>query len=418
MEWAGGVAGETGAVEPVTDVAMFDPEYWDDAVAVEARLRARGPVHRVVQPNGLPVWVVTRYAEARAVLSDPRFAKDADELRTAIVGKLAAAGRPTELSGLFGKHMLTADPPDHTRLRRLLARDFTPGRVAELRPRVREVTDELLDRLPVGEPVDLVAELAFPLPITVIGELFGGPPERSADFHAWSSALLAASTERTIAASRAMAGYIAELVAARRAAPADDLLSALCRATEDGDRLTDAELEGTAFLLLVAGHETTAGLIGNGVLALLRDPARWRWLAAHPAAVPAVVEELLRFDGPVRTTTPRFTREPVTVGGTAIPAGEVVLVVLTSANRDPDRFADPELLDLDRPAGGHLAFGHGIHHCLGAPLARMEAEVALGRLLARYPDATLAADPTTLRRRTSVTVNSLLRLPVQLAASA
>ncbi|KAA2263856.1 cytochrome P450 [Solihabitans fulvus] len=363
----------------------------------------------------MPVWVVSRYADARAALADPRLRKDAVGLRAALTAKLAEAGRPTELSGLFNPHMLNSDPPDHSRLRRLLARDFTARRVAELRPRVAAITTELVDALPTGEPVDLIDGLAFPLPITVICELLGVPVANREQFRAWSTDLVAGSPERTMASSGAMAGYFVDLIGRKRADPGDDLLSALTLANSDGDRLSGEELLGTAFLLLVAGHETTVNLIGNGAHALLRDPHRWRRLHDDPALLPGAIEELLRFDSPVRTSTPRFTSEPVDIGSTVIPANDLVLVALGSANRDADRFERPDEVDLHRPQGGHLAFGHGIHYCLGAPLARLEAEVALGLLTERFPLTSLAVAEGELRRQPSAIMNGFRALPVVLA---
>jgi len=389
--------------------AIFDDEYWARAAEVERSLRQRTPVHRTVTPDGIPVWVITRYADVRAALTDPRLSKDGDGLRACVLDHHPEA----ELSGLFDRHMLNCDPPDHTRLRRLLARDFTPRRVAGLRPRLAELVDELLAALPTGTPVDLVERFAYPLPITVICELMGIPEADRAPFREWTTALMdRPGPGATADASQRMARYFTDLAEAKRREPADDLLSALVHA--DGERLTRDELIATAFLLIVAGHDTTVNLVGNGARHLLADPRGWHALAADPRLAPRAVEELLRFAGPLRTATHRFTTEPVPVGEVTIPAGEVVLVGLASANRDAARFAEPDALDLTRDASGHVAFGHGVHHCLGAPLARLEAELAFTELPRRFPRARLAADPAELRHRTSTLISGHPELPVVL----
>ena len=396
------------------DIPLFSPRYWDNAAEVAALLRAEGAVHRALLPSSLPVWVVGRYEEARAALADPRLSKDADQLSEIMRARLAEAGALAEVSGVFAPHMLFSDPPRHTRLRRLLARDFTPRRVEQLRPRVERITDDLLDALPTDQPVDLLDEFAFPLPFTVIAELLGVPEADRPVFRGWVTQLMNEDPETSVAASQQMAGYFTALIADKRAYPEDDLVSALTVPDDDGDQLTEAELLGTVFLLLVAGHETTTNLIGNGARALLADPDRWRALAGQPDLLPRAVEELLRYDSPIRMATHRFTAEPVVIGDTPIPAGELVLISLGSANHDDRRFDRAGELDLHRQPGAHLTFGHGIHYCLGAPLARMEGEIAFGRLARRFPDARLAVDPTDLHRRASSIVNGFEALPVLL----
>ncbi|GAA0615864.1 cytochrome P450 [Kutzneria viridogrisea] len=401
---------------PESEIALFSEQYWDRATEVAARLREQGPVHRAVMPNGLPVWVVTRYQDARAALTDPRLCKDADRLNEIMRGKLAAAGASTELLSIFSKHMLMADPPDHTRLRRLLAREFTARRVELLRPRVAEITAELLDALPAGEPVDLVERFAFPLPVTVISELLGIPLPDRAQFRRWTADFVQERSELSLPASRSIVEYLTGLIAAKRAEPGEDLLSALTIASEDGDKLAERELLATAILLLIAGHETTANLIANGALYLVQRPELWRELAQRPESVPPVVEELLRVDGPVRMSTSRFTSEPVDIGGTTVPEGEVVLVAITSANHDSDRFDRAAELDPGR-GSGHLSFGHGIHYCLGAPLARLEGEIALGQLVRRFSPAELLVPAEQVRRRHSAIMNGIEALPLRLQAA-
>lgn len=396
-----------------TGIALFDEDYWDQAAEVERNLREQAPVHLATPKSGTPLWVISRYADARAALNDPRFSKDSERLNAVILSKL---DQPEgELSGLFSKHMLNSDPPDHTRLRKLLARDFTARRIANLRPRVESLVTDLLDGLPTGEPVDLIERFAFPLPITVICELMGVPEADRGRFRGWTSALMEPARHGDgLTASREMAAFFLDLFAAKRANPGEDLISALTVASDDGDRLSEEELLATAFLLIVAGHETTVNLVGNGVRWLLETPEKWAALRERPELLPRAVEEVLRFDGPLRMATHRFTTEDVTVGDVTIPAGELVMINLTSANRDAAQFEDADELDLDRAHSGHLAFGHGLHHCLGAPLARLEGEVAFAELTRRFPSARLAVPTEDLHRGTSLIMNGYRTLPVVL----
>jgi cytochrome P450 len=314
-------------------------------------------------------------------------------------------------------HMLNNNPPDHTRLRRLVAKAFTRRRVEQLAPRIRQITDELLDAVAGAGQVDLIDSFAYPLPITVICELLGVPAQRRPEFHDWSSVVVTgvlAGLELFKTASVAMVRLLRELIAAKRAAPSDDLLSALVAVRDGADQLSEDELTSMAFLLLVAGHETTVNLIGNGVLALLTHPEQLALLQTQPDRLEAAVEELLRFDGPLQVATLRLTTEPVVLGGVVIPAGDIVVPGLLAANRGPACIADPDTLDVTRTDNPHLAFGHGIHHCLGAPLARLEGRIALGSLLARFPRLRLAVPPEELTRRPSVLMHSLAALPVTL----
>lgn len=377
-------------------------------------MRADHPVRRVRTASGLPAWLVTRYADVRAVLRDPRVAKDS--VRTA---ELFAAKRPPgqatgEFTSSLVKHMLNSDPPDHTRLRKLVMKAFTPKRVEALRPRVEEITAALLDEMAGQSEVDLIDAYAFPLPISVISELLGVDESRRDEFRAWSNALVGADRDAVSAAAGEMTAYLKELIEAKRRAPADDMLSDLVHASEDLDRLSQAELLAMAFLLLVAGHETTVNLIGNCVLGLLCHPAQLAAVRADPGLVPNAVEEALRWEGPVNLATVRHTTEPVTVSDVEIPAGEIVFVALGSADRDERRFDEPDTFDITRDVSGHVAFGHGIHFCLGAPLARMEGRIAVRRLLERYDDLRLARPVEDLRWRFSTLVRGVEELPVSL----
>jgi cytochrome P450 len=386
-------------------------EFISDPYALYRQLRAEGPVREVVMPRGLKAWLVTRYADAREALANPAVHKD---LRP--VQHLFERHQTKQSTGDFGAdltaHMLNSDPPDHTRLRKLVARAFTMRRVELMRPRIEEITSGLLDGLS-GE-VDLIERFAFPIPVTVICELLGVPQDDQDDFRAWSSTLVnAGSRESVAAASTAMSGYLRALIDAKRAAPADDMLSALTQTQEDGDELTEIELVSMAFLLLVAGHETTVNLIANGTLALLTNPDQLATLRADPALLPGAIEEFLRYESPVSHATLRYTAEPTDIGGVTVPAGEFLVVSLSSANHDENRFAAPDTLDVTRSAMGHLAFGHGVHFCLGAPLARLEGQIAIGRLVERFPDMELAVDAKDLTWRHSTLLRGMTALPVR-----
>jgi cytochrome P450 len=398
---------------PMTALVL-DEAYVQDPYTLYRRLRTEAPVREVVMPRGLKVWVVTRYADARDALANPALHKD---LRSA--QHLFDRHRRTASTGGYGAdlsaHMLNSDPPDHTRLRKLVTKAFTMRRVEQLRPRVEQITSQLLDGLS-GE-VDLIDEFAFPLPVTVICELLGVPQSDQDDFRSWSSTLVTAGTAESVgAASRAMSAYLHALIAAKRADPAEDLLSALVQTQEDGDELTGSELVGMAFLLLVAGHETTVNLIANSTLTLLRNPDQAAALRADPSLLPGAVEEFLRYESPVNNATLRYTAAPTEIGGVPIPEGEFVVIALSSANHDDDRFGPAaDTLDVTRSASGHLAFGHGIHFCLGAPLARLEGQLAIGGLVNRFPSMTLATNPDELRWRDSTLLRGLVRLPVRLS---
>ncbi|MFG2874839.1 cytochrome P450 [Streptomyces sp. NPDC048337] len=373
---------------PLVDLGAYAEEFNADPYPFYAALRSAGPVHRVVL-GGERSWLVVGHEEARQALNHPALSKD--WLGTELFGNTPASAAAS--------NMLEADPPHHTRLRRLVAREFTPRRVEALRPRVQEVTDELLDALAAAPDrrADLIAALAAPLPMTVICELLGVPDLDRARFRFWSGEIVApvdpAGTDGRVLEQ--MTAYLYELVEAKAKTPGDDLLSALIRTRdEDGDQLSPEELIGMAFLLLVAGHETTVNLIGNGVRALLAHPDQLAALRADPdGLIEGAVEEMLRYDGPVQHATYRFARTDLEIGGIRIETGSSVVVALAAADRDPSRFAEPDVFDIRRPAQGHVAFGHGIHFCLGAPLARMEGRVAIRTLLDRFP--TLSPTPDT-----------------------
>lgn len=372
----------------VIDLGEYGPRFTEDPHPVYAQLRERGPVHRVRLPKPdvhQEVWLVVGYEEARAALADPRLAKDGSKVGVTFLDE-----------ELIGKYLLVADPPQHTRLRGLIAREFTARRVERLRPRVQEITDSLLDTMLPRGRADLVESFAYPLPLTVICELLGVPEFDRAAFRKLSTEAVApTSGESEHEAYIQLAAYLGELIDDKRSSPpADDLLSALIRTTdEDGDRLSPAELRGMAFILLIAGHETTVNLVTGAVHALLTHPGQLAQVRADMSLVDAVVEETLRHEGPVENATFRFATEPLDIGGTTIPAGDSVMIGLTAADRDGTRYPAPDRFDIHRDTRGHLAFGHGIHFCLGAPLARLEARVAVRALLERCPDLALDGPP-------------------------
>lgn len=393
----------------IVELTELIPDFTRDPYPHYAALRGRGPVHRVRLPDGREVWLVVGYDEARAALADPRLRKD-------WTGH--PEWRPEERRSPILISMLQSDPPRHTRLRKLVVRAFTGGAVEALRPTVQRLTDGLIDDMLAKAPngrADLIESLAYPLPMSVICELLGVPDLDRERFRRWSDAFVSTDgpggTEDTEAE---LGGYLKQLIQDKRRTPGPDLFSTLIRTTdEDGDRLSGDELVGMAFLLLVAGHETTVGLIANGILALLRHPDQLAALRADFGLLDNAVEEMLRYDGPVETSTWRYTAEPVEIGGTVLPAGDTVVVALASAARDGGRFDAPDRFDITRETRGHLAFGHGIHYCVGAPLARMEGRIAVRTLLERCPELALDADPATLEWRSGLLMRGPVRLPVR-----
>lgn len=374
-------------------------DFTADPYPVYEELRARGPVHRVLLPKPADdgeAWLIVGHEEARAALTDPRLVKSP--------AKLGFSGLDEEL---IGTHLLITDPPHHTRLRSLVTRAFTARRVESLRPRIQRITDDLLDAMLPHGRADLVESFAFPLPLTVICELLGVPDIDRADFRRMSNEVVAPSDrDGEYATFVELAAYLRDLIEDKRAsAPADDLLSALIRTTaEDGDRLSPDELCAMAFILLIAGHETTVNLIASGVRALLAHPDQLAALRADMTLLGGAVEEMLRYEGPVENATYRFTVEDTEVGGTVIPGGSAVLVGLAAAGHDPERFPEPDRFDIRRDARGHIAFGHGLHHCLGAPWPASKARSPCAhpgprpRARTRRPGGRLAARHADSRR--------------------
>ncbi|MFD7233750.1 cytochrome P450 [Streptomyces syringium] len=390
--------------------------YAEDPHTFYATLRAEGAIRQVVMPGGLKVWLISRYDDARAVLADPRLSKDVEIGRQAIMRNTTAKAGVMAFAMELVSHMLNSDPPDHTRLRSLVNKVFTARAVERLRPGIEAITHEMLDAMARQQPADLMRDFAYPLPMSVLCELLGVPVLDRDHFHGWVRARMSDDPARMMAAAPSLLGYLHQLVEAKRRTPAEDLLTDLVHASDDDGRLSPTELVAMTFLLLVAGHETTVNLIGNGTLALLRHPDQLATLRADPSLMPAAIEEFLRYEGPLNTASLRYTTEPLDIGGVTIPRHDLVTVALTSANRDDAHFPDATRLDVTRTPTGHLAFGHGIHYCVGAPLARLEGHIAFTALLARFPEIHLACDEGELRWRGTM-FRELQTLPVCFSAT-
>ncbi|MFF4694720.1 cytochrome P450 family protein [Streptomyces chattanoogensis] len=400
---------ETGPDAPIDVTPLLDDPY-----AAYAALREAGPVHRITGTDGQPAWLVTRYDDVRSAFTDPRLSLDK---RHAAPGGYSGFALPPALDA----NLLNMDPPDHTRVRRLVVKAFTPGRIDALREPVRRIADDLLDAMEErGGQADLIADYAGQLPIIVICDLLGVPQRDRHDFRAWTDTLITpdpTKPQQMKQAIGAMLEFYTGLIATKRAEPGDDLLSDLIAVRDDAagaadDRLTEDELTSLAFLILFGGYENVVHLIGNAALGLLERPDRLDQLRRNPADLPAVVEEFMRYDGPAPLAIRRFAKEDLEIGGVRIPAGDSVLLAVASANRDPARFPDPDRFDHGRDLSGHLALGHGIHYCLGAPLARVETVTALDALIGRFPGLRLALPQAELRRRRSLRARGLISLPV------
>ena len=378
-----------------------------------AELREQRPVAPVRFPDGATAWLVTRHADVRQVLTDPRFCR-----AQAVAGTVEMG-----LGQLASESILGMDPPEHTRLRRLVADAFTARRVERLRPRTVEIVDELLQHVrSLPQPVDLVENFSLALPVRVICELLGVPAADQGRFHTWSDAAMGDQSRDPkimMAAFSSLQAYFTELIAAKRAQPADDLMTALIAARDHHDRLSEKELTNLGISLLLGGHETTANQIVMILLTLRAHPGQWAKLRADPGTVPAALEELMRFTqlGGGSGGIARMTTEPVELSGVTIPAGHAVLPALTAANRDPRAFAEPDELDLDRDAQGHIGFGAGVHHCLGAQLARMELQEALAGLLRWLPGFEVAVDDADIAFKPTMILRSVEHLPVRWDAS-
>lgn len=397
-----------------TELHLTSPAFKANPFPAFALLRADDPVHQIDLSDGQRAWLITRYQDADMVLRDERFVKE--RLKHGLL-----SGEQPHLPGPVGKLMnqilINLDPPDHTRLRQLLTLSFTPRLVEQWRGRIQEITDELIDAVEGQGTMDLIDQFAFPLPIEVISEMLGVPAEDSAQFRTWSNVIAEAigdplTLQQAGEQFQAFHTYLLALIEEKRQKPEDSLLSRLIQAETEGDRLSLGELVSMIFLLIIAGHETTVNLIGNGVLALLEHPDQMTLLKQNPALIKTVIEEFLRYRGSLMLATPRWANVDVLLGRKLIHRGDQVLVALAAANRDGEAFANPDTLDITRQENRHLAFGKGIHYCLGAPLARLEGQIALGTLLRRLPHLRLESDRESLIWRPGSMILGLRHLPV------
>lgn len=391
---------------------LFTHAFNQDPYPAFHSLQQNSPVHRTLMPDGHCAWIVTRYEDAVNVLKDQRFIKDFTVF-------LDEESRAQAHQSIFSRNMLFADPPDHKRLRGLVQQAFTPRMIEELRGRITEIANELIDDMQDRYQIDLIDDFAFPLPIIVICEMLGVPSEDRDKFRTWSNTLVEASNdpekaEKVQQHMQEFTAYLQEWMTSRQENPQDDMISKLIQAEESGDRLSEQELYGVVSLLIIAGHETTVNLISNGMYALMTHPEQMRKLQKQPDLLRPAIEEMLRFEGPVEFSTDRWASETVELQGQTIHRGEHVLVALDAANRDPEAFEDPDVFDITRGRSKHLAFGKGMHFCLGAPLARVEAEVSLQALQARFPDLQLSTDVSDLEWRPGILMRGLTELPVRL----
>jgi len=388
--------------DTVLDLDSYGRSFVVDPYPVYAELRRQGPVHRIRTAELGEQWLIVRYKEARALLNDPRLSKDPRK-----------GGLP-DVDDRTARNMLNTDQPEHTRLRSLVQREFTPRRAQEMRAGIQRITDELLDAMLVGGRADLLQAFALPLPATVIGDLLGAPVADREAFRAWTMRVTAPADEADmVEAFTELGTYIVGLIEEKGRTPGGDLVSALLASSApDGDRLTAEELASLVFLLIIGGFETTAQLITTAVRSLLTHPDQLKLLRSDHSLLDGAIEEAMRYEAPLETSTFRVAVAPVEVGSVTIAAGDLVKISLLSANRDEKQFLDPNRFDIQRAQPGHLALGHGVHHCLGAPLARLEARIALRSLLDRAPDLALDADPEDLDWVPGLLIRGVRGLPV------
>lgn len=385
-----------------------------------AQMRTIGPIVPVPLPwaSSQQAWLITRLPEAVHVLKDKRFTVDSTKLPSTsnAFPEMRRMRESSETPGLFGQSMISVDEPDHKRLRGFVSKVFTPKYIEGLRPHIQQIADDLLDRVQAQGQMDLVHDYGYPLPINVISDMLGVPLDKRDSMRQWSEALAGGSPENPDAERRqqiqAFSNYIVALVAEKRRHPQQDLISQLIHLEEEGDHLSEAELFSMVGLLIFAGHETTSNLIGIGTLMLLDHPDQLAKLKADLNLVPSAVEELLRFNGPVLTPAPRFATEDVELGGQTIHTGDMLITGLASANRDESEFTNPDDLDIARQLNRHIAFGQGMHICLGAPLARLEGEIAFTTLLKRFPNLRLNCARETVEWRGGFSLRGLVSLPV------
>ena len=398
------------------EVDITSAEFKANPFDFYARLRQEDPVFQTTLGGKVPIWLVTRYEDVKSVLMDERFAKDKRNVdaKTAFdVPWMPGFVRAME------NNMLDMDAPDHTRLRNLVHKAFTPSRIQQMQSRIETLSQQTLAQAKSKGQFDLVADYALPIPATVIAEVLGIPADDMGKFHNWSKNLLQSNAASTIGMMKMIPTmwqlfhYVKGQLESRREHPQGDMLTALIEAEEDGDSLSTDEAIAMVVILLIAGHETTVNLIASGTLALLENPQELARLGADASLMPSAVEEILRYTVPVETATERYAKEPIHMHGVTIPTGGLMLAVLASANRDESVFDNPDSLDISRSPNRHFSFGHGMHYCLGAPLARMEGAIALDTLLRELPDLRLAVRPGKLKWRNGMVIRGLESLPVR-----
>lgn len=402
----------------IAPVDVTDAAFKANPFPFYARLRAEAPVQPVMLSNALAkrqrAWLITRYDDVLAVLKDERFAKDRRNAMSP--EQLRKTPWVPPMFRALDHNMLDLDSPDHTRLRALVHKAFTPRLIEQMRDQIQALANELLNKVEPGGSMDLIADFALPLPLTVIARILGVPVEDNDKFHRWSKTIVSAGSSKNVFAVipsvMSFMRYMKKLIKERRTAPKDDLISALIQARDGSEQLSEDEMLGMIFLLLVAGHETTVNLIGSGTLALLEHPDQLAKLRREPELIKSAIEELVRYVCPLEMATERYAREDITVAGTTIPRGELVMAVLGSANRDPNYFDDPDTLDITRKNNKHLSFGQGPHFCLGASLARLEGQVAISTLLQRMPNLRLNVAPEQIRWRGIFVLRGVEALPV------
>ena len=393
-------------------VDFLNKEFIQNPFPVYKNIRENDPVQQFLLPNGQFAWIVTTFKEASKVLSDSRFVTNSFAQTESFDAELAPHQK------IISRNLLSVNPSDHRRLRRLIQKAFTKRMIEKLRGRIEDIANQLLDQVEDKGKMDLIEDFAFPLPIIVICEMLGVPIEDQDKFREWSNVImegfnnpqLSQDSEKVM---KAFVGYLKELIAKRRKHLQSDLISDLLRVEENGDVLSEQELYALIFVLIIAGHETTVNLIGNGMLALLEHPQQKEKLMKSPELIHAAMEEILRYNGPAEVSNIRFATEDIKLGGKQIKQGEMVFVALASANRDSEQFIEPDSFDITREANNHIAFGKGVHFCLGAPLARLEGEIAINMLLRRMPAIQLCTDFDLLNWRAGIIIRGLKEMPVK-----
>lgn len=397
----------TNANESLKNV-LFTKEFTHNPYPVYEKLRQSDPILNLQFPDGRFGWLISNYEQAVEALKDVRFSKD------------VAKAMGQEQTSVFSTNMLFSDPPDHKRLRGLVQKGFTPQRIGDMRGHIQEIADNLLDAVSSKDTINLIDEYAFKLPIIVISEILGVPTEDQDKFRVWSNSIIGASNqemnEQVVQHMNEFIAYLKDWFVKVREQPGDDMISQLVIAENQGDRLSEQELYGVVTLMIIAGHETTVNLIGNGVLALLEHPEQRRLLQEQPELIHSAIEEMLRYNGPVEFSTSRWAAEDMDFHGVHMKKGDLVVIALNSANRDASQFENPDIFDITREKSQHLSFGKGIHLCLGAPLARLEGEIAINTLLRRYPHFELQRDIDELEWRPGMIVRGVKEIPISLHA--